>query len=554
MNGLDTAQKLLFKLVEENPEDWAIRKRVVGLLEESEMYEDASKMLWSAPDVPQIPVEVAYTIRVVSKGQPTRAVRFVEAIVAQYSSAPAVMVEIAKELVKVGIIHQAIRVYGAAAAVDKSVADQEFELCLIEVDSDKRNWNNFVNTENFPWDAPVVDTGEVEEEEEEDFSALLSGGTMPVPIKALSAQIYNKQQPVAENKVPTVEAKAVIPESKVEKKVGSETMLKVLPDAVVAKPELLPVPPSEAQVRPKPEVVAERAKEEVRPQVISPFKASAEKPQVASPFKASAEKPQVVSPFTASAEKPVIAKSPKPNLSVVSNKLAQLPVKSGVLASLVNRFRGKSKQVEADRVDVDSLDLSGVAPSPSPSFAPVNNKIPLTSAATSEKSPYVRAERRAKISSSEHKLSGVSTAIAQKVERRVTKESNGPDVLDGRTQLVSLAPEDGTIFFEELALKYKNVTSANLPKPSIIARDMANLDYLDLVSKACKKDLLAFSKLLGLHRVMSEANCTDWVADMNALRKGFGDAVLATVVSKYSVNECKEILNSVYAFPSSAAS
>jgi hypothetical protein len=33
---------------------------------------------------------------------------------------------------------------------------------------------------------------------------------------------------------------------------------------------------------------------------------------------------------------------------------------------------------------------------------------------------------------------------------------------------------------------------------------------------------------------------------MNLLRRGYGDAVLATVVSKYSVAECREILGAVY--------
>ena len=325
----------------------------------------------------------------------------------------------------------------------------------------------------------------------------------------------------------------------VEKKVETEPKLKVLPDVeeeeVAAKPELPPVKTAAAKVLPKPDLP---------------------KPEAVIKKTEEEDKSKVASPFKKAIEKPVVDKAP--DLPPVKSKLAQPAVKSGMLASLVNRFRGKSKKVEEERVDVDSLDLSGVAsPSPSSASTPVNSKKPITPAETSARSPYVRAENRAKKAkkrSSEHTLSGVSTAIAQKVERRVTKESNGPDVLDGRTQLVSLAPEDGTVFFEELALKYKSVTSTDLPKPAIIARDMANLDYLDLVSKACKKDLLAFSQLLGLHRVMSEANCNEWVADMNALRKGFGDAVLATVVSKYSVNECKEILNSVYAFPTSAAS
>ena len=52
---------------------------------------------------------------------------------------------------------------------------------------------------------------------------------------------------------------------------------------------------------------------------------------------------------------------------------------------------------------------------------------------------------------------------------------------------------------------------------------------------------------------MTASDCSEWVADMDLLRKGYGDAVLATVVSKYSVSECREILGAVYQRPRSQA-
>jgi len=121
-----------------------------------------------------------------------------------------------------------------------------------------------------------------------------------------------------------------------------------------------------------------------------------------------------------------------------------------------------------------------------------------------------------------------------------------PRELDGRTQLVALAPRDGNGFFEQLLAKYNALPEGQMSQAAAISRDMANLDYMKLIEAACAKDLNAFSKLLGLHRVMSEARCYDWVNDMDLLRKGYGDAVLATVVSKYSVEECREILSAVY--------
>ena len=53
--------------------------------------------------------------------------------------------------------------------------------------------------------------------------------------------------------------------------------------------------------------------------------------------------------------------------------------------------------------------------------------------------------------------------------------SHGPSVpkeLDGRTQLVSLAPEDGTAFFNELRSRYSTVQRTDLPRPAVLARDI----------------------------------------------------------------------------------
>jgi len=148
----------------------------------------------------------------------------------------------------------------------------------------------------------------------------------------------------------------------------------------------------------------------------------------------------------------------------------------------------------------------------------------------------------------------VSSPVTTTVARKPAEEKHEPPKeLDGRTQLVALAPQDGSVFFEELSQKYSNLAEGQLPAAATVARDMANVDYLTLIKEACGKDLNAFSKLLGLHRVMTESNCPAWVEDMDLLRKGYGDAVLATVVSKYSVSECREILGAVYQRPRTQA-
>jgi hypothetical protein len=125
-----------------------------------------------------------------------------------------------------------------------------------------------------------------------------------------------------------------------------------------------------------------------------------------------------------------------------------------------------------------------------------------------------------------------------------------PKAIDCITRLIALTPQDGGAFFNELSDKYSTLSNATMPEVVTIARNEAGVDYIDLIQKACSNDksinLDSYSKLLGLHAVMTEADCFGWVDDMNLLRKGFGDAVLATVVSKYSVDECREILGNVY--------
>jgi len=124
-----------------------------------------------------------------------------------------------------------------------------------------------------------------------------------------------------------------------------------------------------------------------------------------------------------------------------------------------------------------------------------------------------------------------------------------PEAIDCSTRLIALAPQDGGAFFNELSDKYSTLPNSTMPAVVTVARNEAGVDYIDLIQKTCSNDksinLDSYSKLLGLHAVMIEADCFDWVDDMNLLRKGFGDAVLATVVSKYSVDECREILENV---------
>ncbi|MGJ8677156.1 MAG: tetratricopeptide repeat protein [Akkermansiaceae bacterium] len=541
ISGLDTAQQLLVNLVKENPDDWGIRKKVTGVLFKSGFFEEASQMLWSAPEIPPIAEEIVYAIKIVSKGQPSRAIRLVSAIVAQNEENAEENVHIAKILLKEGHAYQAIRFYGAATAINPEVADAEFENSLLNADVEKLNWNQYITTEEFPWDGPVSEAvEELEEEEEDDSTAeLLSGATMPVPIKAMKAAqaAYEKTKAVSLAAKPQEKVEPVKKEEPKKPEPTGSVPLRVISEYKNG------------------EVGADSAEgtlkkvEKIKRDNVRATLPESKKPAVA------VDKPAEKAKLPESEEKVSTEETkidaPAPTMPKVEIKLEEpqapnKPEKVGVFSSFVNKFRGKSN--DEPRINVNDLDLSGVQPVKKEG----NASLPVGVSKIASKVADSKPEK--KELPIENKPKPLSSAIAQKVERPVAQEDNGPDVLDGRTQLVSLAPEEGGVFFNELIEKYNGIAYNNLPKVATVARDMANVDYIDLIDRACKKDLGAFSQLLGLHRVMSSAGINDWVDDMNCLRKGYGDAVLATVVSKYSVSECREILNSVYAFPTSSVS
>ncbi|MGB0776226.1 MAG: hypothetical protein ACPGUY_10300, partial [Akkermansiaceae bacterium] len=198
--------------------------------------------------------------------------------------------------------------------------------------------------------------------------------------------------------------------------------------------------------------------------------------------------------------------------------------KAGLFSSMVGMFKRKSGKGEADDEDILNVE---------------SDEAPVSEAQPEEPKEAVMPKTKPVAM----KPISPSQAMAVKAEPEGHKP---PSQLDDKTQLVSLAPVDGGSHFNQLLDSYRNLPEGTMPKQVSVAAQMANVDYLSLIGEACNKNLDAFSKLLGLHKIMADAGCDEWVSDMDLLRKGYGDAVLATVVSKYSPEECREILNCVY--------
>jgi len=99
-NISDTIQQLLIQ-VQEEPNNWGIRKKVALMLYDTKQYLEAANVLWQAPEMPATDVDVAFSIKIISRARPALNV--------------------------IGMPMLASRFYGAAMAEDAELFSLTFE-------------------------------------------------------------------------------------------------------------------------------------------------------------------------------------------------------------------------------------------------------------------------------------------------------------------------------------------------------------------------------------------------------------------------------------------
>lgn len=576
INGLDGTQELLIKLLEQNPDDWGMRKKVVWFLYEAGYFREASKVVWNAPEIPPVDREIVFAARIVSKGQPSRAMRLLNAVVERNRSEPEKNLAMAKELVKGGMPLQATRFYGAATLSDKSLIDEDFEICLITSDSEEDDWSEVVQGESFPWDGPVdlseADLALDEGEESSEQDLMMSGMTQPVPLKApvqsmkdlvsdeekhVDLRVEKKPRPLNPDKIATAavllsvqdEVDVVISEKKTKLAEEEAFSEDVQPEKAEEKSKELSSSAVEKSAD-EDESFIKGVDDEIEGLDSTEDESESES---ADSSKVIAEIGERHTHFTetsnedSSDEEPVNeagadVESEEDDFTFELPEREPVAAKKGMLSSFMGLFR-RSKAKEHKHSDTDTLAES--EPTPSSENVVKSGPVALSSQRPSMVKP-ITASKSVVSPSVVGPVKPKPVPVPAELQSGGGRKYGQPDAIDCRTRLVALAPQDGSAHFEELRQRYATLPAGNMPAPVTLARDEADVDYLGLIEQACSKDLESFSKLLGLHAVMTEADCSEWVEDMNLLRKGYGDAVLATVVSKYSVSECRDILGAVY--------
>ena len=124
---MKSAIDALLNTLEKNPDIWSIRKEAARLLFDNSRYKEAAEIVWTAPEIPAVDLDIAFAARVVSRAQPRRAIRLLNHVQEKAVGNPAKLLAIANALMHYGMVMQAARFYGAATACDSKLVNADLE-------------------------------------------------------------------------------------------------------------------------------------------------------------------------------------------------------------------------------------------------------------------------------------------------------------------------------------------------------------------------------------------------------------------------------------------
>ena len=182
LNAQEIAESHLRKLIADNENDWENRKSLAQLLYNDGKTKDAAEIIWQAPEIPSIDLELGFAIKILSKGAPRRAIRLLTSVQELNKGKAVQNLGLANALMHYGMVMQAARFYGAAFADDPSLASPDLEHFLLWTDDKAKIWGDFENKKPHLGELPWM---ERDAEEAEQLKKAMAGHTTPIKIPEL---------------------------------------------------------------------------------------------------------------------------------------------------------------------------------------------------------------------------------------------------------------------------------------------------------------------------------------------------------------------------------
>lgn len=128
-----------------NPNDWPARKLAASNLYDLKKYCEAAELLWDAPELPYRAQDIAFSVRIIAKGNRGNAIRLVNEVVKRNGKNAEGCLRLANAFHNEGLPLIASRMYGASLAVSEDNFDIGFEHESLWFDDHGelvKEWNN----------------------------------------------------------------------------------------------------------------------------------------------------------------------------------------------------------------------------------------------------------------------------------------------------------------------------------------------------------------------------------------------------------------------------
>ena len=202
---IKSAIETLLNTLQANPDIWNIRKEAARLLFDNSRYKEAAEIVWAAPEIPAVDLEIAFAARVLSRAYPNRAIRLLNHVLEKTVESPAKLLAIANALMHYGMVMQATRFYGAATASDSSLVNADLEHFMLWLDDSHRLWGDWEKDDQQMDELPWVKR---DESKGEDFKKMMKGLTTPIKVPGLNESTaehlvneYYRQVPIRDAEI-----------------------------------------------------------------------------------------------------------------------------------------------------------------------------------------------------------------------------------------------------------------------------------------------------------------------------------------------------------------
>ena len=183
------AESILRDTLEKDLANWEVRKKLALLLYNQGKTKQAAEVVWDAPEIPTVDIELGFAIKVLAKGAPRKAIRLLSSIQENNKGKAVQNLGLANALMHYGMVMEAARFYGAAVAESSDLASADIEHFLLWTDDREKIWGDFNDKKPQLGELPWMKR---DAKEAAELEKTMLGHTTPIKIPALKAVALEK--------------------------------------------------------------------------------------------------------------------------------------------------------------------------------------------------------------------------------------------------------------------------------------------------------------------------------------------------------------------------